>query len=163
MLSGSMLSVVFRLLNFALFIALLIYGFKRYVYQAVIAQMAEREKTRKELEDKKESLAQMQARLDEQMHTNERVHKELMATLHTWQRSFERNQHELHEEKARIKYQLELKMEHRRHVQLLNQVQDEVIVPVIEQTHHAARDYFAQPEHGKAYLKELLAYMDGES
>lgn len=160
MLSGSMLPIVFRLINFVLFIVLLVYGFRRYVYEMLLTQMAEREKARRDLEEKKELLAQMQSRLDEQMHTHERIHKELMLTLHTWRQQFEHHQQRLQEEKERIKYQLELKMERRRHMQLLNVVQDEVVVPAIKESEKALHDYFAQQKHGKAYVKELLAYME---
>ncbi|MFI5333126.1 MAG: hypothetical protein ACHQVS_03420 [Candidatus Babeliales bacterium] len=160
MLSSSMLPIVFRLINFALFIVLLVYGFRRYIYDALRTQMAERDKARRDLEEKKELLARIQSRLDEQMHINERIHKELMLTLHTWRQSFEHQQKTLQEEKERIKYQLELKMERRRHIQLLNVVQDEVVIPVVKESDKALRDYFEQQKHGKAYVKELLAYME---
>lgn len=160
MLSSSMLPIVFRLINFGLFLFLLVYGFKRYVYETLLEQMAKRDKDRKDLEEKKEHLARLQSQLDEQMHINERVHKELIATVHIWRQSFEHKQQELQEEKARIKYQLELKMERRREVQLLNLVQDEVVIPAVEESGKTLHDYFAQQKHGNAYIKDLLAYME---
>lgn len=152
--------ITFRLINCAIFFALLLYGFKRYVFNVFLAQMAERDTSRKELELEKENLAIMQARLDEQIYTNERVHKELMATLHVWQRSFDQKQQEMREEKERIKYQLELKMERRREVQLLNLIQDDVVLPAVEESNKALHEYFTQQKHGHAYIKKVLAYME---
>lgn len=56
MLSSSMITIVFRVINFAVFISLLSYGFRRYIYAALREQMAERDKKRSDLEEKKNSL-----------------------------------------------------------------------------------------------------------
>lgn len=163
MLSDSMVSIFFRLINFGLFIALFIYGFKRYVYPALLEQMAEREKAHKELEQKKELLADTQFRLDEQMHTNERVHQELVAALNTWRLTFEREQQAQHKEKERIKHELEIKMHKRREVQALNALHDEVVTPAVNQAEKALRTYFTGKEHSRAYLHQLLSRMESKS
>ena len=156
----SSITIAFRFINFALFLILLMYGFKRYIYDVLLAQMAMRDKAHKDLEQQKELLSTMQANLDEQMHTNEQMHKELMITLHIWQSSFERKQQELQEEKERIRYQLELKMKRRCEIQLLNLAQDEVVLPAVANSSKALHDYFSQKKHGHAYIQEVLAFME---
>jgi hypothetical protein len=122
--------------------------------------MAERNRLRKDLEEQKENLARTQERLDAQIHTNELTHQRLMATLHIWQHNFERQQQQLREEKERIKYQLELKMERRRKIQLLNLMQDEVALPAVVASTKELQDHFSRQKEGSAYVKKLLAYME---
>lgn len=163
MLSDSMISIFFRFINFSLFIALFIYGFKHYVYPALLEQMAEREKTRKDLEQEKEFLAQTQSTLDEQMHTHERVHQELVVALNTWRLIFEREQQAQRQEKERIKHELEIKMHKRREIQALNTLQDDVVIPALDQAEKTLHDYFADKEHGRVYLHRLLSRMENKS
>lgn len=80
----AIISILFRLINFGIFIALMIYVYKKYMYPLLVYEANQQQEALLELERQEHDTKRKRLVLDDQLHSDKQLIVELKKRMGTW-------------------------------------------------------------------------------
>jgi len=151
---------IFRILNFALLIAVMAYFFKRYAYPALKADQEAQEARKKSLEQERELLGQAQEQLDAQLKMQEQGWLELQKKMELWQQAFAHQARAVAAERAQWQATIDQQMQERERIMSEMALQRAVLPAAVAQARRELEKTFASAEQGEQYLASLIKKME---
>lgn len=151
-----LITIIFRIINFSILIALAVYAFYTYLYPIAVDQIAEKEAFFHGLFQQNTMLESKQRKLDEKL-TQQKVYcKEIENRILFWQSEV------IKQEQLRASQGESLRMQNnqkavQRGIWLSNnQLQTHIFSQVINQTEQRLIDQLQQTEQGSLFIKNIV-------
>jgi len=153
---NSFITVLFHAINFALFISICVYFFKRYASSYIRRDMAAQDLTRKAIVQQIDELSREQALLEQTAAHQEAIFADLQAKVDVWQRTTIYKQEALQQDMMRMQQSIQIRAQERqRHAELVA-VQRQVMPKVREQAYHILEKRFSHKQAQQDYHAQLM-------
>ena len=149
-------ALIFRVINFALILGLIIYVFRRKFLGQIRSKIQEKEIFWKNLQNNKDALIKQQKDLNDDIDWQNRYAQELLLKIDHW-RSVVDKYHEFEKKKEK---EIVEKIKHRRIVQQdcaqLNMITNNIAPRILEHVHENLIKTFDDSQKSKIYLVESI-------
>jgi F0F1-type ATP synthase membrane subunit b/b' len=155
----SILSFVFRLLNFAVLVGFFCYLFRRYGWSLLKARIAAKEAALLELEQRKETIRAQQKGLERHMHEQQQLGALLEQKIERWHDATV--QEAVHKKREQHEYELlqEKRMEKKSYNRTIECAQHEVMPRAINKAKAYFEQQYTQAEKN-GFIQQLLTFME---
>lgn len=159
MLMHDVVAVSFRLLNFAVIIALAIYGFKKYVVALVQAQIAARQHYLEDLRQQAQQLQQQSYAVERATQAQENLCKNLDVKVLLWRSAFNKNMQEREGTQELRKLALHEKSVIQGRYLVSKQMEQQVVPQAIADAKNVLLQQYHAPDQGRHYIANIINYM----
>jgi hypothetical protein len=155
----SIISIVFRFLNFGVLLGLAVYAFRRYANPFLRAQIGAKDAALYALKQQRDELKSQVRVLELQAHQHDAQRLSMRLKLERWQEVWQSQERLRYEEKQRLTTLLTKKAELQAQTRMLDQLQRNIFPAVLAQSRTALQNYFEHPEHEHKFTEQLLTFM----
>lgn len=152
-------TLLFRVLNFLVLVALGVYVFWRYFYASLKAQMATRQAALVHLNERKNALAQEQALIDQALVEQEKKYESIVQKLQEWRSLVQATLQAREHEREILKEKLVESMRKRRAIMAQEHLEKVVIPQAVHQARAQLQTRYADQKHAESYLTSLFKRM----
>lgn len=154
-----LVTIIFRLLNFAALIGLFIYIYKKYFQNEIEASIEHDRLAEINLNTRIDEMQQRNAELSKEIITQEKLCEYLNERTSQWKVAFQKNTKQRQtEQQARTKKAVERAKQQVKTIEYERMVQS-VLPKALERAHNQLKKSFDQKAHGKAFVQDILSYM----
>jgi len=159
MLSKTIVSIIFRLVNFIVFAGLVAYLFKKYALPQIKEKLAEKYAFFRDLENKRKNLINQNQIAKKEIKDQDNLFELLKKKLAGWNKSCDQKNKEKEKELDIIiqyhKKRLEIQTQNMQQQKLLK----EVFPRVIAGTYKQLQEKFSKKQESEKFLKDIIEYM----
>ena len=157
--SKEIVSIIFRFLNFAAFIALIVYLFKNYALDQIKEKIAEKFALFKGLETQRKDLINQNQVAKKEIEDQDDLFALLQKKIKTWNNSCRQATKEKNEELASIKEYHKVRLEQQSANIKQQRLLKKVLPGVITNTYQQLEQKFSKKEESQKFLKDIIGYM----
>lgn len=154
------ISVFFRLINFFVLIAVVIYLYKKYASPFLGEQIQEKKDALQSLKNQKSSFEGRQQEISSNTVEQEKLGRSLATKIDLWRQDFDKESERIEEKRVEIASVLEQRMQTRNYYITLLCVQRVVIRQAIDETEDILYQKFADNEVGQQFIQSIVNEME---
>jgi len=160
MLSSTIIAFVFRILNFAALVGVIIYLFKRYALDMICEQMSEKEAHMQGLVEQKRMLIWRVHELNRSIELQEARGKELVEKVDQWQAQYQKaiTQHEQETKENAERVGVLRQIRSKRISQEL--MERELLPDIFKEVRQTLTEKFSQASENSHFVEELIQQID---
>lgn len=158
-MNEAIIAITFRLLNFAVLIALFIYIFKKYILPTILIRIGQKEALLRQLFNKQQALEQEQYALGETVAKEAQLCAELKKKVQQWKKEVDQEFAERTKEKTEGIKQLKQKTQQRAQWYGNNKIKKEVLTAATAQAKVSLKKQFADPKKGHNFIQPIIDFM----
>jgi len=159
-ISQTIIAIVFRLINFFIFIGLAIYAFKKYAMPTISILMAKKRAEKEFLLSQQISFEKKQHELDELIKKETALCESLKIKINEWRRIAERDCQDKAKERIEQAVRVEKKNYKRAELRERARVQEVVLTTVVSDLSESLPHHFQKESVGNEYINSILQFMD---
>ena len=153
----AVVSIVFRLLNFAAVLGLFAYLFKRYALDLIKSQMHEKEQRHEGLKQQTKELEHEEKKMGKALADQERLYKEITKKIQIWHSSFEQILKDRFDEKERLRAFLIEKKAQQEKSLIAHRIHGLIFSSVLQRTSDQLVQKFIPDAVGRSFLLDVVA------
>ena len=158
-----LVTIVFRILNFGVFVAVCLYVYRRYIRPMTETEMAAQEGFVKGLKEQKNVLEARYYELNEQVAQQKANAQNLNRKIELWKERFEVQLTQKDKEKDLLKQVLIKRLEIQAHSLEQEYIKKQVAPVALKNAQDELVNYFADNVHQREYIQELLSLVSKRS
>lgn len=159
-LDKTVISIIFRIINFSLIIALFVYLFRTYVVTMIKEAIQRDDALEQERHRKKKSLEHEVKLLDKQMQEQAHLCDHLMKKVKQWDEIFKENEHSKAKEQKTIQEEIQKKMNVQVEQIEKRRVYKQVVPQALDKARNELEAKYKEKENGEHFLNYLMRFME---
>lgn len=161
MLHESIISIFFRVINFAVILGLAYYLYKRYFKNRIDDKMTQKEALLKGLEEQGYFLEGKAHDFEMQLKEQEITGNLLKQKLQDWNEAVAKDHHKRDQEQRLYAAQTNERVQEKNKILAQHALQKEVLPDVLEQARHELKKKFSASSHSKKYVHDIIQRLQG--
>jgi hypothetical protein len=156
----SLVSFIFRLLNFAVLGGLGVYLFKRHALASIHQQIKDKEIVISELKQHRDTLKETLRNLEQQAYEQSLTCSQLARKIDRWHNACVQQKYKENEERQRLITALNKKISLQYHNNTLQKLQQQKLPSVVVTSEQKLQQQFSSQDQGTEYIGKLLKFME---
>lgn len=161
MLHDSFISILFRLINFAVILGLAYYLYRRYFKNRIDDKMTQKEALLKGLEEQGYFLEGKAHDFEMQLKEQEITGNLLKQKLHDWNEAVEQDNHKRDQEQRLYAAQINERVQKKNKILAQHVLQKEVLPDALSQAGNELKKQFSAPSDSKKYVHDIIQRLSG--
>lgn len=163
LITGSVVAFVFRLINLAALIAVLVYLVRKYGLPELNKALAEQEQAVTDIKQQTQDLHTHAHKLDADLSAQEQLANELIRKVHAWKTQFEAQTVQHEQERERLIESAHQKAAIQQQTIRQLHLQNKVLPVAIEHAQKTLEQQFSSDQAGKQYIKSVINALERSS
>ncbi|HZW61697.1 MAG TPA: hypothetical protein VFF04_05730 [Candidatus Babeliales bacterium] len=154
------ISIIFKLLNFAVLIGLFVYLFKNYFLDSIKEQMNAKEQFLADLKHQKEALKEQQKKLEQQIEAQDIVCADFGNKIERWQAAVHEEEIKKQKMREQLHAKLTKKIEYQAHQLSVEKIEKIIEPQALEHAKATLEKEFTAAPAGQRFIEQLINYME---
>ena len=152
-------NVIFRIINFAAFMGLFAFLFKRKLLPSIKKQIQEKKLLLQNLEQQKQGVKYQHSNLDNAIEQQEHLAIELQKKIMLWQMQLKQEQEQLNKQKTIMQEAIKIKAQKQKQERALKQLNKIIAPRALEQVEHTMKQEFADNARNEAFIRDIIIFI----
>lgn len=163
MFNSEIISIVFRIINFAIIIFFFLILYKRYIHKYIKDQILKQINYLSGLKESNNNLLQKSLEVNKEIIFQENLTKDLNIKIKKWKSAFDLKQKLKTQESQIVKQEIENKLKIKEEYITLNYLKNEILTDVINRAGINLKKEFESEDYLEEYKKNLIEFLKKES
>lgn len=151
--------ILFRVINFAAFIGLIAFLFKRNLLPAIKKQIQEKKLLLQNLEQQKQGIKYQHNNIDNALEQQKHLADELIAKINLWRTKVEEKQIHEYEQRKALLLKIQEKTFKQSQEQALFHLNKTLVPKVLSHVEQKLTEKFESNDHGQLYIKDIIGFL----
>lgn len=157
------IDLIFSIINLAIIVGLIIFGFVRYVKPALRQEIQQDLENVSHLKTERNNLIVQQDVLDEEIANQNEYCNQLKEKISLWREMFHKEKQKKAELAQHISLELDKKIEKQSQNYTMQKLQQNLAANVAATLEKDLQDYYSLPEHSEKYMHDLFKKLERKS